>query len=139
MKKYIFRFLDIFTSQKRRLKLFLEKLLSNTDTFKSVGSRSSIFTAMAWYSAFIFLGCIGTAIIFESIRTYIIIIGSIVCLFPLVMFVVIFFKNPTLLSSEEFLIEQKKLQIIQEKGKDIIFNPMNLTTPDMKQSINEST
>jgi membrane protein YdbS with pleckstrin-like domain len=53
--------------------------------------------------------------------------AGLVAIFAMIMFLLIFFKDPKLLQSESYRLEDKKLEIMIQKGGAIDFNPVNLT------------
>ena len=82
------------------------------------------------YAALLFLHLWVLYIFKDSLISYIFLsLLVIVVLFALCMYVVLLIKDPNLLQSEYYRIEDKKLDIIASKGSDIQFNPVDLTPP----------
>jgi membrane protein YdbS with pleckstrin-like domain len=94
------------------------------------GYRTNAFAPMKWFAIFL-VPILITSIATIKILFFQIIISillSIIVVFSLVMYLVIFLKDPKLLQSEAFRIEDRKLDLIAQKGGDISINAVELNT-----------
>src|SRR5580692_1923275 len=109
---YIFDFL------KRRILLFWNKYVANYGELVKLGYKSNAFSPIAFYAYILIIPLTGAAIWVHIPVLQCIFVGliTVITLFPLVMFFLLFKKDPHLLQSEKFRLEEKKLNMIAEKG-----------------------
>ena len=95
------------------------------------GSRTNAFAPLVWLCGTVIFAGIGGLFYFDDPIIKYVFLGLLVLvvIFALVMYVVLLVKDPRLLQSEHFRIEDKKLDIIASKGEGIQFNPIDLTIP----------
>lgn len=87
----------------------------------------------------IFASMIGIHYFDENIIKYVFLgLIVVVVIFALVMYVVLLMKDPKLLQSERYRIEDRKLDIIASKGQDIQFNAVDLTVPTKEIGENQN-
>jgi hypothetical protein len=114
-----------------KLKLKVQQVWANLANIVKSGYRSNAFAPLVWFNAivnsFLLIGiCYTNEIIVKYIFT---ICLGIILIFTLVMYLALFIKDPKLLQSERFRLEDKKLDMISQKGSDIVIQPVDLTTP----------
>jgi hypothetical protein len=103
---------------------YLQSLVNSV----KVGYKTNAFAPLVWFSFII----VGLLFLFgylssEPLNYFLFGLGGIVILFDLVMYIVLLNKDPKLLQSENYRLEDKKLEILQEKGGKVVFNPVTLT------------
>jgi len=108
-----------------------EHYLSNLANVVKAGYKSNAFAPLVWFNAIIqpLLYIVIYFISNDIIKYILVAVSSAVLIFSGIMYLVIFLKDPRLLQSERFRIEDKKLDMISQKGSDIVIEPVNLTTP----------
>lgn len=105
------------------------------------GYKTNALAPLIWFNVFLIpVFTTGAILINITAIKYVLIISIIISvLFTFVMYVVLFIKDPKLLQSEGYRIEDKKLDIIAQKGGDILVNPVNLSTREIGTEINKLT
>lgn len=109
----------------------LEKYWANLANVISVGNRANAFVPL------IILDSILIPVIFlfiyvsddKVIRYSLVALIALLVIGSLIAYFIMLFKKPELLQTEHFRIEDKKLNMIAEKGSDFKILPVNLTTP----------
>ncbi|CAH0998028.1 hypothetical protein EMA8858_04163 [Emticicia aquatica] len=100
------------------------------------GYKSNAFAPLVWFDGII----IPTILVFinlidNNIIDYCLIgLLGIIVLFSLSMYLALFLKDPKLLQSENFRLEDKKLDIISQKGGVVSINPVELTLAEYQQT-----
>ncbi len=92
------------------------------------GYRSNALAPLVWLNVFA-LPVLLTGVFFvKVVAIKYILIGLIcvLCVFTLVMYVLLFLKDPKLLQSEKYRIEDKKLDLIAKQGGDDPIRPSEL-------------
>jgi hypothetical protein len=112
-----------------RLMGFWEKYILNYGTAVQRGHKSNAYAPLVWFDVFTLpilslLICI-IKIPFVEIALSVLLI--LVVLFSLVMYLMLYLKDPKLLQSEYYRLEDKKLDMIAQKGGDILVEPVGLT------------
>jgi len=122
----------IFAILDRLNHLFLDFVNYISSYGKAVKSayKSNALAPIIWLDVFAIPVLLVLTTIFKTIVIKYILVGLVVLLiiFTLVMYVVLFKKDPKLLQSEGYRIEDKKLDLIAQKGGDIPINPVDLIT-----------
>jgi hypothetical protein len=115
----------------------IDQYLSKLANMVQVGRRSNAFAPVIWLTGIICFICIGGMHYFDDpiIKYTLLIIFIIGILYAMAMYIVLLVKDPRLLQSESFRIEDKKLDIISAKGSEVIVNPVNLTPPPTQSQI----
>ena len=94
------------------------------------GYRTNAFAPIKWLTIFLcpllMAGILLIKILFVQILLVALLVG--VVMFALLMYFLIFKEDPKLLQSEAFRIEDRKLDLISQKGGDISINAVELTT-----------
>lgn len=108
-----------------------DQIMAQLANLMKSGSKTNAFAPLILLcSIVIFTSMIGIYYFNESLIKYLFVaLIFLVIIFALVMYVVLLVKDPNLLQSERYRIEDKKLDIIASKGEEIQFNPVDLTTP----------
>jgi hypothetical protein len=85
------------------------------------GYKSNAFSPIAWFSIFIIVPLVTGILICKNftIQIILILLLSLVVLFTLFVYAVLLVKNPKLLQSEKYRLEEQKLNMISEKGGKI--------------------
>ena len=126
-------FFAIFDKFKKRLLFFWQNYTAKYGKAIKDGYKSNAFSPIAWYCYFLIIplgfGCIYTKNTIVQIIFLVLII--IIILFPLVMYFLLFKKDPKLLQSEAYRIRDKTLDIIAQKGGEILVNPVDLTNAEI--------
>lgn len=127
----------LYLSLRRRLLMPLDISISQLVNLIKSGYRSNAFAPYVW-----FLGVIAIVSFIlmyfipdEFIRRILAVVLVAAMLFGMFMYYTLFKKDPRLLQSESFRLEDKKLDMISQKGSDFPILPVDLTTPI--QSLNE--
>lgn len=114
-----------------KLHIMFQNYFANLANVVKVGYKSNAFAPLVWFNAVVqpFLFVPAFLSKNETIKVVLIIVASLLIVFSAIMYLVLFLKDPKLLQSENFRIEDKKLDLIAQKGSDISITPVNLTTP----------
>lgn len=99
-----------------------------------IGKRSNAFFPLAVFSIVI-IG-ISTFFGFKSpspLNYFLYGFAGFVTIFTMTVYLIIFFKDPKLLQSESYRLEDKRLDIMIQKGGTIDFNPVNLTPVESEE------
>lgn len=117
MKKILF----ILDKIKTNLLNLWDKYIAAYGKASKEGYKSNAFAPIAWFSIFLILPIVTTILVTKdnTIRYLMFGLLSLVILFTLTMYIVLLVKDPKLLQSEEYRLEEKKLEIIAEKGGEI--------------------
>jgi len=109
----------------------MEQNWTNLTNYIKAGYRSNAYAPLVWLMGLIFMVLSGLYCITDNliIRYALISVIIFTILFALVIYVVLLIKDPKLLQSENFRLEDKRLDMITQKGSDIIINPVNLVPP----------
>ena len=120
--------LHIFGNLKRRILVLWDKYMAAYGVAVKNGYKSNAFSPIAFYAYFLILPLIGAAVWIHNFVLQCIFVAVIViiALFPLVMYLLLFKKDPRLLQSEKFRLEEKKLNMIAEKGGSIKISEVDL-------------
>jgi len=114
----------------------LDKYLASIVNLVRTGYKTNAFAPYVWFCAVIavveLLIMIAIADIF--IRRVLTITFVVTVLFGMFMYWKLFKKDPRLLQSESFRLEDKKLDMIGQKGSDIMINPVDLTIVSLRSS-----
>ena len=98
------------------------------------GYKTNALAPLIWFIVFA-IPLLTTGIIFiNNIVIKYIFTGLICCciIFPFVMYCILLIKDPKLLQSEAYRIEDKKWDLIAQKGGDITFNPLDIQTKEIR-------
>jgi hypothetical protein len=110
---------------------------ANIANLVKVGYRSNAFAPLVWFNSIVDPSLLIVACIIKGYLSYLLVgVVCVIVLFSLTMYVALFIKNPNLLQSENYRLEDKKLDLIASKGSGIMINPVNITP---KQYIEEIT
>lgn len=102
--------------------------LANLVNLVKVGYKSNAFAPLVWFNGIVDPLLLIIAVIVGGITSYILIILlGLIILFSLAMYAIIFAKNPNLLQSERYRLEDKKLDLIASKGSEFMINPVDIT------------
>jgi len=99
-----------------------------------IGKRSNVFFPLVFFSIII-IG-ISTFLGFKSpspLNYFLYGFAGLIVVFTMIMYVIIFLKDPKLLQSESYRLEDKRLDIMIQKGGAIDFNPVNLTPMETEE------
>jgi hypothetical protein len=123
--------INLFKTIKRKIKSMFTEYWAKTANVVKAGYRSNAFAPLVWFNSIVDPILIAGSIFTSEpvIKIIFIIIVAIIILLSVIMYVVLFLKDPKLLQSEEFRIEDKKLDLIASKSEGITIVPVNLTTP----------
>ena len=107
-----------------------------------IGKKSNAFFPLAIFSTLI----ISISTFFASkapspLNYFLYGFAGVVTIFTMIVYLIIFFRDPKLLQSESYRLEDKKLEIMIQKGGTIDFNPVNLTpleSEEIKRFENDS-
>jgi hypothetical protein len=118
----------IYFSRKKETKLGTDYFTSIVNLVKT-GYKTNAFAPYVWFTAVVAVVEIIIMIIISDMfvrRTLTITLVATI-LFGMYMYYQMFKKDPRLLQSESFRLEDKKLDMIGQKGSDIMINPVNLS------------
>ncbi|MBL0049014.1 MAG: hypothetical protein IPP32_13065 [Bacteroidetes bacterium] len=123
MKKKI---IDLLT----KITHMFQQILANQANLIKAGYKSNAFAPLVWFNAVanpsLIIGACYTNDI--ALRYLLGILAALIIAVSLIAYIVLLIKSPTLLQSESFRIEDKKLDLIAQKGTDVIMiNPVDLT------------
>ena len=106
-------------------------MLAHIANLMRSGKKTNAFAPIVWFCGIILLLCFSGMFYFEDhiIRYTLLALIVIAILFACSMYLVLLLKDPRLLQSETFRIEDKKLDIIASKGREVQLNPIDLITP----------
>ncbi|HVW16395.1 MAG TPA: hypothetical protein VHB54_21355 [Mucilaginibacter sp.] len=116
-----------------------DQMMAQLANLMKSGSKTNAYAPLIWQCSIVCVLSIGGMYYFKEPVIRYVFLGLIVLvvIFALVMYVVLLIKDPKLLQSEKYRIEDKKLDIIASKGEGIQFNPIDLTVPT--KEIGENT
>jgi site-specific recombinase len=101
---------------------------ANIANLVKVGYRSNAFAPLVWFNSIVDPTLLIVACILKGVLSYLLVgVLCVIVLFSLTMYVALFIKNPNLLQSERYRLEDKKLDLIASKGSGIMINPVNIT------------
>jgi hypothetical protein len=108
-----------------------DQFLGQIANLMKSGSRSNAFAPLVWLCGTVLLCCFGGMYYFKEplLKYWLLGLCVFVVIYACIMYLCIFLKDPKLLQSENYRIEDRKLDIIASKGEGIQFNPVDLTTP----------
>jgi hypothetical protein len=108
-----------------------DQIMAQLANLMKSGSKTNAFAPLIWLCGIvIFTSMIGIYYFNDVVIKYLFVaLIFLVIIFALVMYVVLLIKDPRLLQSEHYRIEDKKLDIIASKGTGIQFNPVDLIVP----------
>jgi hypothetical protein len=129
---HVNRFLTIFD----RLKTSLLSIWTYITAYgKSVqdGYKSNAFSPLAWYVFFPIIPLVVIILAIQNKMVLYVCLGLIVLLilFPLVMYVVLLIKDPKLLQSEWYRLEDKRMDMVAKQG-DTPTIPELITSVEIK-------
>lgn len=111
----------------------MNNIFANLSNLVKSGYKTNAFAPLVWFTAvslpiLLYFG-------FKTSNTLIqfFLIGAsvFIVLFAAIMYLVIFLKDPKLLQSEGYRLEDKKLDLIAEKGGAISINPVNINPKEL--------
>lgn len=109
-----------------------QQYLANMANVISAGYKSNAYAPLVWFNGVVDPLLI-LAVCFTSnvkIEAILLILLCIIIAGSFIVYVVLLIIKPGLLQSESFRIEDKKLDLIAQKGSDLIeIAPVNLTPP----------
>jgi archaellum biogenesis protein FlaJ (TadC family) len=113
----------------------IEQYLAHIGNIFRSGYKSNAFAPYVWLTVIIISSLIVIMKLFDDkIITYACMLLIIfVVVFGAIMYLKLFNKDPKLLQSESYRLEDKRLDIISAKGSDVIVNPVNLSPPPQKE------
>jgi len=95
--------------------------------FAASGRKSSAMSPLLWLNALVTIPCLmGSFLISDSFRYAPLGIAVIIILFTLKKYNDLTNKDPRLVQSEWFQIEQHKLDVVAQKGGPVIFEPVSI-------------
>lgn len=104
------------------------EILASLGNSLRVFKRGNAFTPFAIFAIFVIVILIYFSTVFSGvIQMIMIILICFIVLFSCAMYLVLLIKNPKLLQSETYRLEEQRLNIMQEKGGSVIFEPVSLT------------
>lgn len=117
----------IFEAIKKKILAFWDYITAYGKAVK-YGYKANAFSPIAWYSVFLIIPLIAAIIWVKNSTIQYILVGLliVVIFFPLVMYIVLLAKDPKLLQSERYRLEEQKLNMIAEKGGNIKFAQLDL-------------
>jgi len=118
LSNHLKNFFAIFGRLKRKILAFWEKYVTAYGKSVKDGYKSNAYSPLVWFLVFLLpLLIIITLVVKNPVIQYIF-VGLIVLtiLFSLVIYVVLLVKDPKLLQSEWYRLEDKKLTMIAEQG-----------------------
>lgn len=118
---------------KKKIRMSYDQILAKFGSLIGTYSKRNIYAPLIWISGFIItmLGIIMFSFKeYSEVRYTCLVFILLITIFDLVMYVIIFVKDPKLLQSERFRLEDKKLDMMASKGSEIKFNPVNLSLPN---------
>lgn len=102
--------------------------LANLVNLVKVGYRNNAFAPLVWFNSIVDPLLLIIACITKDSMSYLLIgLLILIVVFSLMMYLVLLIKNPSLLQSEKYRLEDKKLDLIAAKGSSLIINPVNIT------------
>jgi hypothetical protein len=94
------------------------------------GYRTNAFAPLVWFNAVVDIPLLICSYHLSPPMSYFALaIVLLLILASFVTYLIIFFKDPKLLQSESYRLEDRKLDLIQEKGGAFMVNPVDLSTP----------
>ena len=106
----------------------LPEILASLGNSLKVFKRGNAFTPFAFFAIFLIVILIYfAASLHGTLQLILIILVCFIVGFSCLMYLLLFLKDPRLLQSETYRLEEQKLNIIQEKGGNVIFEPVSLT------------
>ncbi len=127
----------LFIYLQGKTNLLLEQFWGNIANVLKSGKKHNAFnpfTLFFFVAAFVVF-CLYKLTDDAELKKYLIYSIIIVMFFGCLMYLLFYLFKPDRLQSESYLLEDKKLNMIGQKGSDILINPVNLTTPS--QMLNE--
>ena len=123
--------IDLWRYIKNKIKMSWEQYFANVANIVKSGYRSNAFAPYVWFCAIVIPFLIAAILLIKDPRVTIVVSIAIcfVILFASVMYFVLFQKDPKLLQSENYRIEDRKLDLIEQKGGDLIVNPIDMILP----------
>lgn len=113
----------------------MENNWSNITNYIRSGYRSNAFAPFVWATGLVFMfiaafywGTSDTIIRYALIGLFVFLVISLV-----IIYFVLLIKDPRLLQSENYRLEDKKLDMITQKGSDFEIKPVELVTPNSTQ------
>jgi membrane protein YdbS with pleckstrin-like domain len=108
-----------------------DQMMAKLANFMKTGSKTNAFAPLIWLcSVVMFMSMTGIYYFKDPIIKYVFVALIVfVVVFSAITYVVILIKDPRLLQTENYRIEDKKLDIIASKGMEIKFNPVDLIVP----------
>lgn len=130
MKNPIFRLLNYFGSGNLNI---WEKYIRSYGSSMKDGYKTNAFSPLAWFVIFLIIPLL---VLVLASKNTVIQYGAmgillLVVLFCLGMYIILLRKDPKLLQSEKFRIEDRKMDLIAENGGDIKFIPFDLSGSDV--------
>jgi hypothetical protein len=109
------------------IKMFRQYVSGISNIVNSGGKKSNAFTPILKLIGIFAITFIPIALYLNGIIVYIM-LGVLMFLFlgAVIIYLIIFFKDPKLLQSESYRIEERKLEIVSEKGGALVINPVNI-------------
>ncbi|HMI05732.1 MAG TPA: hypothetical protein VK541_24805 [Pedobacter sp.] len=111
--------------------MLIEQNWSNLTNYIKAGYKSNAFAPFVWVSGLIFIFLFTFFTISDDQIIRYVLIGAfiLVIVFNFVIYLILIFKDPRLLQSENYRLEDKKLDMITQKGSDFIIKPVDLVPP----------
>jgi len=110
--------------------MYFEQVISNLANVVKVGYKSNAFAPIVWFNAIVLpiLFVVALNIDNEKAQLFLIYVACAIAVFSALMYLIIFLKDPKLLQSERFRIEDKKLDLISQKGSNFKVMPVDLAS-----------
>ncbi len=108
-----------------------EQVIANLANVVKAGYKSNAYAPIVWFNAIILPIFFTVALCLGDCAAQIVLIyvACGIVIFSAIMYLVIFIKDPKLLQSERFRIEDRKLDLVSTKGADFKVLPVDLSTP----------
>ena len=108
-----------------------QQYLSNLALLVKSGYKSNTFSPLVWFCAIV-MPVLAALLIFSNDKVIIytsLALFVVLLMFCMRMYLKTFDKDPKLLQSERFRIEDKKLDLVAQKGSNIEIEPFDLSVP----------
>jgi hypothetical protein len=113
----------------------IDQYLAHVGNIFKTGYKSNAFAPYVWLTVLVILLLGSLMVLFDDRVIRYACMGLIffLVIFGAIMYLILLNKDPKLLQSESYRLEDKRLDIISSKGSDVIVNPVNLTPPPQRE------
>lgn len=106
----------------------VNKILANLSNLIQTGYKSNAFAPWVWFTGVASAVLLPLTLVTknEMITTIVVLAVVGMIIYGMIMYAVLLKKDPKLLQSESYRLEDKKLDIISEKGKGLAIRPVDI-------------